>query len=199
MGFELPNAFSFLQLTEDMPINRLYIRDNFGLWYHQGLQDVCTSLAGAVTWLRRRIRRRNFDRVAVVGVSAGAYATLVLGARLGVDRVDAIAPRTLLQPDPEHYQDRDRHGILASLAQVQQMPNRDRRADDLQHMFVHEPPKWGQCTVHFDPWRLLDAYHARRLEGVAGLSYAEHPGGGHALGRSLFDQPEFRAGLCFQN
>ncbi|MEM1149131.1 MAG: hypothetical protein AAGI03_01030 [Pseudomonadota bacterium] len=188
MGYRV-DKFSFTRRTQDLPINRLFLRDNFGLWYQRGLQGVSKDAETTANYLKGFIAKGSYDRVSCLGISAGGYAALLFGAMLDADVVHSISPRSLLHPDAEAFSDRNRHGVNVSLQELKELPESTQKFFDLAD-FLNTSPTGAQTrVVHFDPANELDRFHALRLAGCPAVTFKKHTGGGHALGKLVVQLP----------
>jgi hypothetical protein len=194
MGFKRDD-FSFLRRSGALAVNRLFIRDNFGLWYQAGLKGLSRDVTSTADWLAGFAAKGGFARVSMVGISSGGYAALILGALIGAHTVHALSPRTLLHEDAEIHADRDRHGVQKSLAALQTLPVRQEQFFDLRCYFTQHPLAARLCQIHFDPTHSLDAFHAERLADLPGFEFRRYPDAGHWLGKLVNADRAFRESL----
>lgn len=181
-GYQV-DRFSFRSWYEGQGINRLFIRDHFGLWYHAGLKGRTYGIADTAAYLRGFCDARGFSRITVVGMSSGAYAALLFGTLIGADTIQSFSPRTRLYPDAEDHAERDRHGVLGSLQELDQRADGEEEYRDLKDFFDVVPIEADSCTIHYDPENALDRFHAERLADVPGLTLTQHPGSGHSFAK----------------
>lgn len=185
------DSFSFSKSSRDVPVNRLMLRDNFGLWYHGGLQGHTVGIADTAQRLKQLIRSRGIKRICVLGVSSGGYAALLFGQMLGANTICSISPRTRLIPDAQSFVDRNRHGVQDSLMQLQGQPNREDRYFDLATYLGKNPIAATRAQVHYDPDHPLDRFHAEHIADVPSLTLQQHPGAGHLLASHMASKPQF--------
>lgn len=183
------DRFNFMRSTADLSTNRLFLRDSQGLWYQGGLRGSSRTMGATIRYLKAFRTAGGYRRLSVMGISAGGYAALILGAALKADVTISLAPRTLLRPDPDQFADHHRHGAQAALTRLQHFPRRQERFFDLRRWLKRHPPCGQICDVWFDPHHPLDAFHATRLQGLPGLRLRQLPGAGHGLGRMALQQP----------
>ncbi len=194
MGLRV-DSYSFLRQTRDLGVNRLYIRDIYGLWYQAGLAGISHDITSTADYLAGFCRRGRFETVTMVGVSSGGYGALILGDLIGADIIHSLAPRTLLHEDAENYADRNRLGVQNSLKELMQLPSRQEQFFDLRAHFRAHPRTGNTTHIYHDPAHKLDTFHAERLRGLAGMTLHGCPDTGHALGRQIITDPGFRAAL----
>ncbi|MEO0388270.1 MAG: alpha/beta hydrolase [Pseudomonadota bacterium] len=190
MGYRV-DRFSFSKATRRLAVNRLYLRDNFGLWYHRGLEGRTETLVDTAAFLTGFAAERGCSRITMLGVSAGGYAALILGHLTRAAAVVAIAPRTRLHPDSERHADRNREGVLGSLRKLAVCPGAEAALFDLAPYFADNPVAVGRVAIHYDPAHSLDRFHAENLASIPGIALTQHPGTGHTLARVLVEDPLF--------
>lgn len=88
--------FEFDRLTGNMPRHRILIRDHERCWYQKGIRGIASTSEGVEDYLRETIARAAPDRVIFIGASAGGFAALFFGSRLGADETHAFAPQTFI-------------------------------------------------------------------------------------------------------
>ncbi len=88
-------TFTFYRLTQDMPCDRLYIRDpRLKAWYQHGVVSPEGHLDDLLA-LIASVRREN-QPVYCLGSSMGGYAAIYFGLKLKVSRVFALIPQITL-------------------------------------------------------------------------------------------------------
>lgn len=190
MGFRI-DRFAFRRVAEGLGVNRLLLRDHFGLWYQAGLKGLSRDIGETAAWLQTFVSDGGYRRVTMVGVSSGGYAAMLFGRLLGVAEIHAIAPRTVLQHDAAGLADRNRFGVQDSLVQLENQPRRREDCRDLREVFVRSDRSAVRCVIHYDPTHALDAFHAEHMIGVPGVVCQSYPGEGHALARTVCADPGF--------
>lgn len=193
-GFKV-DKFSFRTQSEALTVNRLFLRDCFGLWYQSGLKEQTNSISSTAAYLRGVYKEGGFSKVTTVGISSGGYAALLFGALIGAQAIHSLAPRTLLHLDSEGHADRNRYGVQKSLAKLSSLPQREEVYFDLRSWLESNPVTAENCSVYYDPEHSLDKFHAERLNSVPGITLVARPGEGHAMGKYLVADPGFHAQL----
>lgn len=179
-GMGLP-PFEFFQLTRELPVKRLYIRDLDQAWYQRGLPGVGRNVKEVADFLRRQLAEQRVERSVMIGNSMGGYAALLLGTLAGVDEVHAFSPQTFLSPFRLI-----RHRDLRWWRQMMRVWVRPqaRAYWDLRPILALSA---GNCHVHYSGSNKRDVAHAQNLAGIAGVSLHAYPEGGHRLVGSLRD------------
>jgi len=178
-------SFEFVNLTSELPVKRMFVRDPRQSWYHRGMPQHGTTLASVVDSVGELLARYDVRRLVVAGNSAGGYAALVFGTLLGAHTVVCLAPQTVLDSE-----------ILAQMD--------DHRWDDLLEPLVRKgalEPSWTDLrralpqarhantryNIYFDETIEGDRLHAERLRGLEGVHLYRFGRGGHGLARALRD------------
>lgn len=97
-----PSTFDFfgrLQKFKNVfhePFNCIYVQDPKSRWYHYGVEGLGENVDEVALSLKREIERLQPSHIVTVGQSMGAYAALVFGALLNVDKVIAFAPQAFI-------------------------------------------------------------------------------------------------------
>jgi len=196
-GYMSPQRFTWYAVTQSLDVNRLYLRDNFGLWYFGGLDGFTTGIEDTALFLAEFIEEEGFDRVGIIGPSAGGTAALLLGALIGADSIDAVSPRTYFVENDSTVTDFDRHDVPGSLERLHALNTLERQYLDLPAFFDRAPLAGSLCRVHYDPEHALDRRHAEHLAGVAGIEFITAPGAGHRLQVDLGQSDAFLRRAAF--
>lgn len=183
-GVSMP-VFEFFRLTSAMPGKKVFLRDPLRGWYQLGIPGLGRSAADIRQFLEDTIDRADVDRVVMAGASAGGFAALLFGAWCNVDEVLAFSPQTFIDPH-----NRELHGDDRWAEQIDDlyrlMPGREPTLD-LQRALSAYPSK-ARLQVHVSTDDELDMIHARRIEGIAGVTLYSHERGGHRLVKTLRDR-----------
>lgn len=195
-GFIEPLHFNMSFVTRKLDVNRMYLRDNFGMWYHDGLQGVTKDMTDTAEFLREHIAEEGYSRVVVVGVSSGGYAALVLGAMIGADEVHAFGPPTLFQKGMREGME---FRIERSLNKLLERTELDPIFLDLRSFFERYPvkPSGGRVLLYFDPEFDIDAERCTYLADVPGVELVECPGTGHQVMKAFIKDKAFFESVAF--
>jgi len=88
--------FEFFKLTDDLLVNKIYLRDLDQLFYHSGLLGISENIDETVAFLKQQIAESGANKVVIFGNSMGGYAALLFGVLLGADVVHAFVPQTYI-------------------------------------------------------------------------------------------------------
>lgn len=182
-GVSMP-VYEFFRVTEGYPVKRLFLRDPRRAWYLRGLPGVGDDDAAIEAALRETIRQAGVTRVVMAGASAGGFAALGFGARLGVERVLAFSPQTFIDRPQRAAAGDDRwHDQIAALhaAHGDSDPAYDVRP-------IVERAAGTHFDIHVSDDDVLDRLHADRMASLANVTLHEHVGGGHKLVKWLRDE-----------
>ena len=181
--------FEFFGATSDLPVNRVFVRDPQGSWYHRGAPGLGATIDEVARSLRELIDQVRPSRVVTTGSCAGGYAALLFGSLIGVDTVVAFAPRTYLGRG-QRVRHLD-HRAIREMWHVYDRRVGDRRYFDLKPIMASlAASSNGDRRVHVSTANRLDLANARRLRGLPGVRVREHAVGGHRLVRALRDSGE---------
>lgn len=187
-GFVDPKRFHFIGSTGSLELNKLYLRDYFGVWYHCGLAGHTDSISGTAQFLADFFSHHRFRRVRMLGVSSGGYAALLFGALLGVEAIFALSPRTFL--DPVNRQRTGDNRLQGGFDRLYRSPSAEPAFFDLATVLRRHPPS-RPAEVHYDPEGPIDRAHAEHLKACPSVRLFRHPGTGHAL--QVMSDPRFLA------
>jgi pimeloyl-ACP methyl ester carboxylesterase len=183
--------FEFLNMTSELPVKRLFLRDLEQAWYHRGVPGHGESLPALADDLRGLIERHQVSRLVLAGSSAGGYAVLVLGGLLGADVVLSFSPQTIIEPEALAQMHDDRWDqYVEPLIRDGRL---DRRWSDVRAVLGDPQQRRGtRYEVFFDDTMELDRAHAERLEGIPAVHLRRYAGGSHNLVRTLRDSGELK-------
>jgi hypothetical protein len=186
-GVSMP-VYEFFQVTAGYPAKRLFLRDPRRSWYLRGLPGVGDDAASLERALGETIRQSGCQHVVMAGASAGGFAALRFGARLGVDRVLAFSPQSFVDRPNRLAAGDDRWAEQIAVLHAALGPN-DPTFDLLADLRTAAGPDFA---IHVSADDALDLAHARRLLGIPNLTVHEHSGGGHKLVKWLRDTGSLR-------
>lgn len=174
-----PPAFIFRRFLRRYPgVDKLFVRDLSLSWYLRGIPGVSRDVHSTAGFLRQWTLR--YQRTVFIGCSAGATAAILYGQLLGVDKVLAFAPQTVLgERKPRELHDPRWEGRLARLRQEISEPH-----------FL-DLPALGSLTVpvdvHYSAGIPLDRLHAEALAGPRVACWPQ-PGSSHLVALTMRDQ-----------
>lgn len=172
-------SFHFMGLTRKYPVNKLFFRDSKQAWYHQGIPGVSSCVDETAAYIASVIAERNIKKTIAIGVSAGGYAALIHGWLLELDEVHAIAPQSYI--DVDNRLANDDFFMDEQVANIYETDCAQHEYFDLVPLFSGTPNIRSRIHIHYCRNHRLDALHARRLEGLAGVTLHDYEEGGHRL------------------
>lgn len=142
-----------------LPCDSLYYRDFLQAWWAQGLVGLSNDIPSTAEYIRSVIARGGYQRVIMTGSSMGAYAAILFGAMIGVERVVAFAPQT-------HLQRRVFDQFDGTDARTVRFDFKSRFADLA--LVLEDYPYKGQIEIFFGS-AAHDELHAKRLARFDGV------------------------------
>ena len=170
--------FHFVDVTNDIPINKVYLRDSEFVWYHHGIAGYTKTVDETAELLAGFIAERGIKRVVSVGVSGGGYAALLFGWLLEFDHVIAVSPQTCLGSGTgiETYA----HG-LRFLDNLAASDRAQREYFDLAPLLGITADIKSEFHVHYSEDQPEDRFHAERVRGLPGVKLHAYQEGAHRL------------------
>ncbi len=168
--------FHFFRLLQPLPgVTKLLIRDPSERWYNHGLPgSEGASVGHTAERIRGELDELGASRVVTAGGSMGGYAAILFGCLLGVDRVVALVPQTVLDP------------VLP------QAPAADVAVEvpDLRPIVQATPGTAIDLVVGWDD--LVDVFHALNLADLPTVRVLALPGGQHEFVADMNAADEFK-------
>jgi hypothetical protein len=174
--------FEFFNLTKDLDVNKIYLRDLRGTWYHSGLPGISNNIDETAFFLKSKIDEAGIDKVVVFGNSMGGYAAIIFGILIKADIVHAFSPQTSIKnPD-----------IIRHKKQIQNVHNNfpDTYFDLNEAIDLYD--NLGEFNIYYDSKDKLDKKHARHFKNSQNITLHSFNGGGHRLIKTLRDSGELR-------
>lgn len=167
--------FEFFQLTKEIQINKVFIRDLNQVWYHSGLKNVSDNVDDTVAVLTNIISDCETEKVVAVGNSMGGYASILYGTLINAHAVHAFSPQTYLY-ETNYIRNKNLLSKLHSnfpdkyfdLSRVLQLNNNS-----------------AEINVYFDSLSHSDSFHAMNLSNLNNVKLHSFYGGSHGLIRLL--------------
>ena len=78
--------FEFVNITKDLPINQMFVRDFHQAWYSWGLGKSETTFDGSMAEILKHLNSFSSGRTVFVGNSIGGFAAILFGNLLRCDR-----------------------------------------------------------------------------------------------------------------
>jgi hypothetical protein len=160
--------FEFFGQLRSIPAHRVFVRDHEQCWYHRGVAGISHDLASTTLALEETLASLAPRRVVCVGTSAGGYAALLFGYRLGVDEVLAFGPQVAISKEF-----RAAIGDERWTQEIAHLPDRaeSHEARDLARVLIE--PTGTTHRLYVGKRELLDVAHGRHLAGAPGVVLRE--------------------------
>lgn len=168
--------FEFFNLTKDVPVKKIYVRDMKQAWYHDGVPGVADSVDGVAKHLRRLIEKQKPRKVVAVGNSAGGYAALLFGHLIGATVVHAFAPQTFIDKEGRK-RNGDRRWEGAQIRNAHAASGRRAGYFDLKRFFAARPSN-TKFHIHYQRGSKIDSIHAERMRRIQGVYLHGYKAGG---------------------
>lgn len=174
--------FEFFNLTKNLDVNKIYLRDLSKTWYHSGLPGISNNIDETASFLRRKIDESGADKIVVVGNSMGGYAAIVFGILIKADIVHAFSPQTFIK-------DAD---FIRSKEQLQNVhDNFSNKYFDINEVAkLHN--NLGEFNLYYNSKNKIDKKHAMHLKSSKNIVLHSFRGSGHGLIKELKDSGELR-------
>jgi hypothetical protein len=161
-------VFEFFRFLSGFDVRRVFVRDHFQAWYQLGVRDAGDSIDAVQAHLLDVLGEETLPRAIFTGGSAGGYAAMFFGARLGVGEVHAFAPQTFLTRRHRRYyrdfrwqkQVNNMWAQAGSRTTYYDLRPAVRRANRRHPVPLH---------VHLGRYE-LDMHHARRMRRTPGVT-----------------------------
>jgi hypothetical protein len=188
-GLEIP-VFEFFNVTSDIPVKKIFLRDLQQRFYQRGLPGIAKDTQGIADYLNHQIADLAPNRVVMVGNSGGGYAVLLFGALVDhVDEVHSFVPRSFFNI-PLRLFTRHPRVIWAHLSFVR------RYGGHMDEQFDLEPLIRRKTSTHFHvyygQYNWADRGHARWLEHLPNVSLYPFPYKDHRMIKPLKDSGQLK-------
>jgi hypothetical protein len=173
------------------PINRILLRDFENAWYHRGVRGLGDSIDAVCDRLHDLIAKICPSQIVTVGQSMGAYAAILFGQLLEVDRILAFGPLSCL--DAQKCLEMDDRRWLPVMQTLQANPpaqsyfdltatrSPTRNHPKLEIFYGQKPDPETPGTIN------LDHFHAQRLAALPNCTLYPYPDSGHAIVQYLIE------------
>ena len=153
-------VYEFAQFARSLSAKGMFLRDPYRAWYFCGLPEAGEGLLSVEKVLEQHIERIQPRRVVAVGASAGGFAALHFGARLGFDEVHAFSPQTTVAKW-QRFRLGDRRW-KKDIRNIHTSPSGNRAFEDLVPTMAARRPG-SIFHVHYCHQESLDVAHAMRI------------------------------------
>ena len=179
--FGMP-SFEFVRMTCDLPAAKLFVRDIEQAWYLRGVRGLGATPDDVIDEIATRFDVDAYERVAVIGTSAGGFMALRAASSFRRCVVTAFSPQTNMRALW-----RLARGDIRWFGAVGASLHVSARAD-LTFAYSQSAPPLGPCVVHYAEGHRLDASHARHMSQVPQVRLVGHAGSSHHLVKDLREQ-----------
>lgn len=98
-GFGSKNSkptFILSNFLKDYDIDKLYIRDIKCRYYLLGLGEKTNDIKTTVEFIKDIYSNKKYNKIISIGCSSGGYASILYGNLLGVNKIIAFSPQTII-------------------------------------------------------------------------------------------------------
>ena len=176
-------GLGFMSTATRLPGSALFLTDIDQVRYQSGVRGVGSSIPEVAAFLRGVIDDKGFDRIVMIGNSAGGYAALLFGALVGADVVHAFSPQTeLVNP---------KYGYFLPKLEAARGACQDEALLDLRRALTERLPDTRRLDpalyVHDSRYCRKDVHHAHRMAGIPGVRLVPYHNVTHGLASALRD------------
>ena len=175
-------TFEFHNIMEDIPVNKLFLRDPHKMWYQNGVPGIGETIDEIADWLRFFASYHHIERIVTVGNSGGGYAALVFGILLQVSEVHAFVPQArLIDPEDSHRSERIR--------KIQSDPGCICQHLDIRKLILKTKSiKRPKINIYYCTNDLIDVQHVNRIKDIKNINVFGFNHGGHDVIKILKDK-----------
>jgi hypothetical protein len=167
--------FEFFKLTDDLQVNKIFLRDLDQSFYHSGLLGISEDIDGTVAFLKQKIDESGADKVVLFGNSMGGYAALLFGILLGADTVHAVVPQTYIHESNSEEGYKTIEYVCEHFS--------DQYFDLKDVIRIHGNS--CELNIHFDSNYERDHRNAMHLKGSQNVILHAFDEGGHNLAKEM--------------
>lgn len=168
-AFDFARRLRKLETGSGQRFNRILVRDTANLWYQHGVTGLGQDVDSTAASLRRIIGELGPPSVGTIGQSMGAYAAILFGTLLEVDRVLAFGPLSYLRSD---WAERDGDRRWLAVMQKLDLYPPTRRYDDLPALIA---ARTRSPSIHIVFGSAREADGTANMDALHGLRFAQSP------------------------
>lgn len=174
--------FEFFNVTQDLAVNKIYMRDLSQTWYHSWILGISKNIDETTSFLQNKIYESGTSKVIVAGNSMGGYAALIFGILIRANVVHAFSPHTNL----------NQLKLIRNKTKMINVHNNytNEYFDIKKVMKSHKG--LGMFNLYFDSANMMDSKNARYLKWFRNVTLHSFAEGGHQIARVLRDSGELR-------
>jgi|GEM_PF-305560 len=198
VSWDSPPRFDFFGRTKKLenlaqkPLNRILARDLSNSWYHRGIPGLGENVEEVAESLKQIIEKIAPSQAIAIGQSMGAYAAILFGQLLGVDRVLAFGPLSFLNSQQAReigdlrwlsvMEDLERDRPPVCYFDLLELCPTSNASPDLRIFYGKKPDPETPGEVN------LDDFHAKRLNALPNCTLYPYEESGHAIVKYLIDR-----------
>ncbi|MEM9829421.1 MAG: hypothetical protein AAF944_02225 [Bacteroidota bacterium] len=183
-GIEIP-VFEFFNSISEIDCDKIFLRDFSQAWYQKGVDRSINDVDRVIHFLTNSIRKNQYKKVCFLGNSMGAYAAILFGTMLNVDRVISFAPQTFI--DRWHrllYADKRWKTEIKSIYAYE---NKIEEYFDLKQYLNSKNNYKTKIDIYYSPTHRLDKAHAERMRKSLNIKLTPIKEGGHGVVKTVID------------
>lgn len=148
----LPPA-EFKRTILNIGINAFFVKDFNQCWYQKGLLGITKSIPETAEYLKKIVGQ--YRHICAVGSSAGGYGAIVFGVEIGVEKIIAFSPQTILN----HNAIKEFGGVDTNLKYI----SNNNFYFDLVNLLKNRDVK-SQIDIYYGSRHERDVFMAERLK-----------------------------------
>lgn len=177
--------FEFNNITSGLSrANKIFLRDEYRLWYHLGLPDVGKDIDAVASFLQQYTTHPSTQKIIAIGNSGGGYAALLFGTILEADEIHAFSPKTFINPI-KRIINNDIPPKTGSKHLLKLFLHGQRKYFDLRKVFLSSTPHKGNFHIYYAENNKKDTLHATHMKSIPGIHLHPFHYNQHSLIRFL--------------
>lgn len=193
MGWKdsIPTFIFYNFLKQYTNIDKLFLRDIKCRYYITGIKNSTANFKETIEMYRELISRKKYKKIVALGCSAGGYAAILYGQILGLDKVIAFSPQTVLTDRKEDLIG-DIYNAPKTCKWLRTLHLDDEEYQKALDLNNYRPFK-TKIDIHYsvNGNKGADKKHAIYLESP-NCSTIEHPGNDHMIALTLRDKGKLK-------
>lgn len=154
-------------------INKLFLRDNMGVYYHLGLKNMTKGIDDTAEYIISQMEELGVKRTLSVGTSCGGYAALLFAYLCGMEEAYAFAPQTIVGGTRINEIKDDRFGNMY-------VTGKTVTPEYFDLSIAMADSTYPTYHVWYDEEEKLDKIHAHNLDKIRNIHF-HHGSGGHQI------------------
>lgn len=167
----------FPLLVDGVNTHKLFLRDPTRRWFHGGIPGLSKNIQGTVDYFCHIAEAHRYRRIICIGISAGAYMSLLVGHQIGATDILLFAPQTFIDPE-----NREKAGDTRWQDYLDRLPKDvPMKYLDLAELYRQKPKVSARIHVHYGADECMDAAHVRHLAEVVEMKQFAYPVNDHMI------------------